>query len=190
MLGARLEIPLLQTDCCSLPYLPESSFSSCCQQVWFLSCWWARFFPVLFSDLLPQQQPALALPQAVSRQEQRRLLLGEGSGMKGEGAWCRKHSPLPADKATVLETQYSTQGTRVTTSFPYSGKERRSGNASASCASYLGTRLLLARLHVQQTGCCHTPLHSHRACLLLLTCLPTCGSCFRKSHQQPLPAHC
>lgn len=83
------------------------------------------------------------------RQEQRRLVPGENSRMEGEGAWYRKPSPLPADKATALEAQYSMQGTRVSTSFPYSGKERGSGYTSASCASHLGRHLLLARLHVQ-----------------------------------------
>lgn len=65
------EIPLLQTDHIIAPSLIflGAAPPSCCQQVRLLACWHTPLLPELLSDLLSQQQPALALLQAVGRQE-------------------------------------------------------------------------------------------------------------------------
>lgn len=94
VLGATLEIPLLQTDDCSI-FLCAAPLSCC--QIWFLGCWQALLLPVLLSDLLLQQQPAPALPQAVKSQERSEgssadCCQGEESGKEGEG------KPLPCQQ--------------------------------------------------------------------------------------------
>lgn len=144
VLGAVPEIPLLQTDHGSLPYLP-----ACSSSVLLPAGLVARLLAGSASPSAPLWPAPLAAASSVStpgceqtgevREEQCKLLLGRGQWKGGRRSSVQKVSPLPADKAGALEAWYCMQGTRVTTTLPYLVKEMGIRCVSVSCTSHPGT---------------------------------------------------
>lgn len=141
---------------------------SCCQQVRLLRCWHSALLPAVLSDLLSQQQPALALLQAVKRQarsERSSRLLKRGH-----------QKELGAASLSLASRQGSDTGntellTRDKSHSPSSLLSKKWGIVRYPSPTYPIWKYIYYSLScklVAITGPC-----SHRACLLSLTLLPT-----------------
>lgn len=125
MLGAALKSHFSRQIIDPSLIFVQAAPPSYCQQVGLFGCWHTALLPVLLSALLPQQQPALALLQAVKRQE--RSERSSAACCPGEDttrSLVQQASPSPADKAGTLGAQYCSQETRVTASLPCLAKKR------------------------------------------------------------------